>query len=348
MFRPGPQLPPIGTVITQARTCVKCSYSLVGLKSGDRCPECGTPIQGAILRGVPGLADASLGYLKSLAWHAMLVAIGSALGFVGLLWLLGFARVPQVPGLAAVLFGAGTGLWAWGSMGVLVARELPSGTRVNVQEERRGFRQVARAMQWSWPLAGVIAIVLVARLYSSAGAGTPVSAMVWVGVGVIILTCLMAAALLLAQVAFLSSWANDTALADSCVLAPLMMILSIPAGLVVDAVAPTLAGRWLPVFSAPFLLVIGGVFLYTASYWVLPLVRFANLTRWAVRNGHAALDKNRRLSEKIVKRIEDGIHRPGMEKAPAPKAAAPGPEASKPVPASPVADGLYELAPEEP
>lgn len=67
---------PLGTVATD-RPCLKCGYSLRGLKYGGRCPECGHPINRPRVGGgrfSDALAESPLSYLKPLAVGLLLMA----------------------------------------------------------------------------------------------------------------------------------------------------------------------------------------------------------------------------------------------------------------------------------
>ncbi|MFA6046317.1 MAG: hypothetical protein WC718_15135 [Phycisphaerales bacterium] len=361
MFPRRPELPATGVVISQNRPCSRCSYNLVGLKTGDRCPECGTPIVGDILRGVPSMGDAPLPYLESLAKHAKLCAAGMGLNIAGVLWLVGFGGVPEFPPGAALLLAIGSVLWLWGTRGVIVPRSLPPGSKVDTEAEWRGFRHYTRAMQWAWPLAGVVVFVIVGTSAAMAKSGATssvtlgASAMVAtasntgeaVVIGLMATLLITATIMVMLYLSLLAGWAQDTALSNAFTMAPLMLVISIPAGLLVHELVPTLLGKWLVVFSAPFLLVVGTGFVYLASFWILPLVRFAALTSWAVANVNESQAKDRRTTARIVARIEAGKAK-AEGKKPAKKAEKQAKTAGEAGAAAPVDPNLYELAPDEP
>lgn len=356
-----PELPAVGEVISKDRACSRCNYNLIGLKAGARCPECGTPIRGEILRGVPGMGDAPLPYLKALAQHAKLCAWGMGLGLAGVLWLVGFGGVPEFAPGAGLLLSIGSVLWLCGTRGVIVPRSLPPGTRVDTQAEWRRFRVWTRAMQWAWPLAGVGALAitafrtLVAKSPTNSGmtqgASAAVAAAAGTGeaviIGVMAVAVIAATIMVMLYLSFLASWAQDTALSNAFTMAPLMVVISIPAGLLVHALVPTLLGKWLVVFSAPFLVVVGTGFVYLASFWIVPLARFASLAAWAVANVNESQAKDRRTTARIVARVEAAKAKPEVPK----RAKKPDKNANaaiSPTTGPPADPNLYELAPDEP
>jgi hypothetical protein len=68
---PGPAAPP--ATIVGDRACAKCSYNLRGLSADANCPECGTPIQGILLR------NASPDYLATVRLGLTLILNGTLL-----------------------------------------------------------------------------------------------------------------------------------------------------------------------------------------------------------------------------------------------------------------------------
>ena len=76
-------------VITTDRPHEQCDYNLVGLKTGDRCPECGLPIP-ILGAGAPGwvITDAGVAYLERFGLGAVTMAVSVLMLGFGVVWTL--------------------------------------------------------------------------------------------------------------------------------------------------------------------------------------------------------------------------------------------------------------------
>lgn len=341
-----------GEMISQPRPCVRCGYELKGLKTGGRCPECGTPIRSEILRGVPGMTEAPLPYLRELAFGAKACAAGMTVMMVGVLWFAGFMGVPEFPPGATLLLAIGSGLWLWGTRGVIVPRRVPPGSKVDTEQEWKRLRRITRGVQWVLPLAGCVMLLLQASRAAMnatlANSTQPLSAAgpllaaqsraETLVLTLVVLAGLAAITLAFTYIGLLTEWAGDTGLARSLGVAPVMMVLSIPVAIAADFIAPSLASKVALVVVLPMMFIVSGTLLFLGSYWVVPVWRFALLVSWAVKNVMESQAKDRRTTARIVERIETAKAKD--DPTPAAKPAAPA------APNDPGA-GAYELAPKD-
>jgi len=323
--KPAPRGPTvvIGGTVDEHLACSGCGYDLIGLKTADRCPECGAPIRTKV-RFASGMTEAPTAYLARLAHGA------TALGFGGggmLLWGLVLVHAPVIARLipAAGVLLIAAGLWAWGAWRVLENRRTAPGEKANPETEWMGVRRMARWAALLWPLAAVL-VFLGATIATSAAALAPVAVTPVLATpppppsgasgvffafaaGVWALAMLGMIPLAL-HMAYLSDWAQDYQLAMRLRGAPFMLIVSIPVLVLYRAIIPFLMGRWIPLFSWPAAFVLLGAITFCLWFVVIPVGQFVMLCHWARVNARSAIDRDRRAAANIVKRIEAGRAKP--------------------------------------
>lgn len=329
--------------ISEHRQCHRCGYDLFGLRSGDRCPECGVPIRFNPGRVGESMTEAPKGYLLPLAAAAWKLVIGSALGVALSVLLVFLLRGKSVLAPVAAVGAAGSALmWWWGVMGVCKPRRTTQPTTVNLAAEWRWLRWLSRWSQAGWPAAyGLIVVgALLAVGYAKtagpgAGPGPAASAYLIAGAVASVIGFLGLVPLAIFM-SCLADWANDLTLGRRLRMAPFALAGSLPLGLIEIVLIMYSLGRARIVFIMPLIVLFGLGFLLLFGYFSLALYRFAALCTWAVKNSDAASDRDARLGVAIAKRIEEGLAKPGKSEA-APAVRAPGP----PVPIG----ETYDLAP---
>lgn len=307
----------VPVLITEDRLCTRCSYNLKGLKTTERCPECGTPIRPKQVGG-GSMTEAPLPYLERLAvWSSLGVTaagIAFCVGLTGAAFQPGSAGAVIVAGLTALA------AWGWGySVRIITEpRRLGVASNIDPQTEWRAWRSSARWSQWMWGAGFTLLFVAVTAYYGALvrqgppGPNTP--PLVMPGI-VPVATWLGAAALLAAlagliptavHMSFLADWANDITLAMRLRMAPFMLIVSIPVAALFVGVLSLVRSSARMVVILPAIAIVGVGLLVCLGFFVVPLVQFANLCRWAKKNSNQTLDRDRRASAAIVKRIEGG------------------------------------------
>ncbi|MCE7974754.1 MAG: hypothetical protein DYG92_10620 [Leptolyngbya sp. PLA1] len=354
---PGPMIDPRDSIfrrhrpsdpIHEHRQCHRCGYDLIGLKSGDRCPECGVPIRFNPGRVGESMTEAPKAYLTSLAAAAWKLVVGCAAG-VGLSVLLVFLlRGSSTVSMAVAVMAAGSaGLWWWGVMGLCKPRQTTQPTTVNLEQEWKWLRVLSRCSQAGWPVAyglivigTVLAMGFAKRFGPGAGPG-PVSSAYLVAGAVAAVVAFAGLVPLSIFMSCLADWANDLGLGRRLRMAPFALAGSLPLGLIEVVLVMYSLGRARIVFIMPLIVLFGLGFLALFGYFALALYQFAELCTWAVKNSDAASDRDARLGVAIAKRIEDGLSKPkpGSSEADAPSERAPSP----PVRRAP--GDTYDLAP---
>lgn len=326
---PAPPRPTVvaGATVDQHLSCPGCGYDLIGLKVADRCPECGAPIRTKV-RFTSGMTEAPTPYLARLARGATALGVG---GGLMLLWGLVLVHVPAmarwIP-TAGVLLAA-TGLWAWGAWRVLEDRRTAPGEKADPAKEWLGVRRVARWGALLWPLVGML-VFLGATVATSAVALAPVvstpilatptpppsgmSGTLFLAAAAAWLLAMLSVIPLALHMAYLADWAQDYQLAMRLRGAPFMLIVSIPVLAIYRGIIPFLMGKWIPIFSWPAAAVLLGLISLCLWFVVIPVGQFVALCHWARVNARSAIERDRRASSKIVKRIMDAQAKP--EKGP--------------------------------
>lgn len=130
------------------RPCLDCGYNLRGLRSGGRCPECGSPIS-RTTRGDAPLSRMPLSVIRAFRGASWL-AVGCVAAVAGSSWFAFFGSAPPVV-VRAVVISAGLG---WFVAMFLLTPAIPVPQAIS-----RGFteagvtRRIARWAQLGWLLA---------------------------------------------------------------------------------------------------------------------------------------------------------------------------------------------------
>lgn len=348
---PNPFATPVARIITHDRACHRCAYNLKGLKTGDRCPECGTPIRVQRVGG-GSMTEAPMAYLDRLAWWstAGVVLLGATLGFM-----VAAGFMPSGSPITVFLAGGAaltSGLWALAVYRTTEPRRLGEASTINTDEEWRGLRTWTRVLACAAPAGLAIAFVCATVAYgraASAAAGavvTPSPFLAWcmVGAGVLLLAGFVGLFLTGAYWSLLADWANDMALAMSLRAAPFVMLITVPvAALFVFMIGLARATARM-IIVAPAIVIAGAGLLACLWFAGMPFIRFAVLGHWARANQVATLTRDRRASAAIVRRVEDGQAKD--ESLPAVPVHAPSRPQGAFLPRS--GEGSYDLAPPEP
>ncbi len=346
-------------VITAPRRCPKCDYELVGLRVGDRCPECATPIRGGkITFAETTMGSAPVSYLRGLALGANAFAYGFiamlAAGLTGIaraVWnTLGAATPGDPPWPEAIVALVGALGVALGTMRVTRQRQLEAVGDEKLSAEFLYRRRAARVMAFGWLVAagGALALVL-APLSSKAAAALLLTS----GRPLLVIGLIVGIAGLIPLASWLRhlcEWAGDTALAERFkILILWMLVAALPTSLAL-LLTPTIGWGPMRTASGLFAWIIAGI----AWLWIFLFFHwFASLCRWAVDNRIEMLAVDARRTERIAKRIEENKARQEREQAEQAAAAVKAKrgielQAAMHPPEIPLAhDAPYELAPDD-
>ncbi|CAG0955143.1 hypothetical protein PHYC_00421 [Phycisphaerales bacterium] len=304
-------------VIVEDRLCTRCSYNLKGLKTTDRCPECGNPIRPRQVGG-GNMTEAPLPYLDRLATWA-----GIGVAAAGVVFVMMLAGAAFKPGNAALLATSGltafAALW-WGYAVRVVTepRRLGVASNINTETEWKRWRYLTRWSQWLWGVGFTLVFVAATALHgalalqNAAGPSTTgfvmpaiVTASAMVGTAALLLAFagLIPTAVYLS---FLADWANDISLAMRLRMAPFMLLISLPVGAFFMILLSMVRSTARMIIIAPAIAIVGAGLLVCLGFFIVPLIQFAILCHWARKNSTQALDRDRRASAAIVRRVEDG------------------------------------------
>ncbi|MEX2218868.1 MAG: hypothetical protein WD749_08915 [Phycisphaerales bacterium] len=274
-------------IVDTDRPCGRCGYSLRGLPTNGKCPECGLPIGHRARKGArrfaDNLTDAPLMYLKTLAWGAGLLAVCSVVAAVGLSVLVRTGS----PVAAAVAGAASIGWWT----GVFICtaqRPIDVGTLRDVFLESVPLRWTNRVLQSAWPAAAV-------AYFAATRAPAPMDEVFgWAGLMLQIIA-LIGLIPLSVQLSSLGDWAGDTGLADRFRLAASLLaifgVVAVASAIVRKA---ELEGIWLAVRIAGIWAWLGMV--CVELLFLFCLYQLANISVWAIRNSVTAHEVATRIA----------------------------------------------------
>jgi len=311
-------------------TCSHCKYSLRGLRSGGRCPECGTPIAFRRRRHRldDHLTDAFPHYLKTLAVGCWLMFAGALLTG-GLLML---TRAASSPAFAAA--AGTTGVFWWVGVWIVTRpRETPTIPRAELEQEWLRFRWIARFSQIGWAVSGVAMCGLIfatrAAITSAAMNVLPYTptasvrsfeSLAYLGnfaglIGLIPLCVILAG---------LADWAGHDSLGDrfraSAYLVTIGTVATALALPVVLAKNSTLFG---PVALTVFAVFVVGflAFVFGMGMLLLSLAQLAGMSLWAINNAETRAESDRRIAERRhdhAERLAERSAKAGANPAPPP------------------------------
>lgn len=308
-------MPPIapnatpGDLIDQDLACLGCGYSLKGLRTSARCPECGRAISDKAARpafsGDDSLVDAPIGYLRFLALGCTLMMVGSLATLITL-------RRAWMDQSQLWTFTAATATLIW-LLGVFIVTEPRRSSLTNTPETRRAWlrtRWAIRILYLAWP-ASVLAVFIgirfsLAGLASmNAGQGPGLSAYAPhadAAAGILALIGIAASIPLCILLTDLAEWARNENLGERFRSAAWGLSFG---GLVILA-CQALWGRLGPL---NFILVVGRVFAALAFVvglvlMLISLIQLAFTALWAIRNAHEAGTIEQRRAERRARELE--------------------------------------------
>lgn len=329
-----------GELMPEDAICAKCSYSLRGLKSGGRCPECGTPFAGGRRRQYfnDTMTDAPVQYLRVLAAGCWMLAIGGVVCSV-CLWA-GYPSNPYVLG-TGVLAAC---VWWVGVFIVTAPRQTVARGRAELKAEWRRARPFALVGQAGWlgacALFAAAAVLHEIAINNAATVGmalivTPqersLRTLAWLaymlGIAGQVPLCLI--------LADLSDWASNTTLGDRFRDSAWMICAGVP--LFFGALGIYSATPGLRAGPMGFVLVITMILSALAMVigsliFLAGLIRLAGMSLWAVSNAITGFQRDERLAERQREHEEELAARvwtvppspiagtPSRESPPAPRA----------------------------
>jgi predicted RNA-binding Zn-ribbon protein involved in translation (DUF1610 family) len=303
-----------GELIVDDRACVTCNYDLKGLRTGQKCPECGTVIKGGRARRSDSLTDAPLGYLRALRLGALMMAGGS----VGacLFTFLTYASQNVFVSLAAL--GA-AGAW-WAGVWIVTSKERHNPAAGKAPADgAHVLRVVNRVLQSGWVVAVLLLVVacfvrLSAVQARAAATGalnssnpffslsTLAGNLEWVH-GLVLPVCLLTLIPVALHVGRIAQWAEDDELKTRMVLVAWGIGIGGPLGWFGMAIAKTMPSGLALVFA------VGRVFglLMLIASWVAFLwgmLTLASIAAWAVANAVTRIESEGRLAERLARHYE--------------------------------------------
>lgn len=298
-----------GELIDQEITCPGCGYSLKGLLTTARCPECGRAISGGrarpVFSGDDALVHAPPGYLRLLALGCTLMMAGGISTALMLrhAWLARSQVSSITAGVAAIA-------WLLGVWIVTEPRRSGLGDTADLRRAWRFTRWAIRLLYLAWP-AATLSVFIGIRLHlagiasSNAGQGpglgiyvhqADLASAVFAVIGI---TGSLPLAILLAD---LADWARNEGLAERFRIVAWAMAFAIVVLPLSQLPVRGLGGLTAMVMLARALggiALIGGMVLFLAC-----LVQLAVNALWAIRNAHEAGSIEQRRAERRARELE--------------------------------------------
>ncbi|MBX3385141.1 MAG: hypothetical protein KF768_01070 [Phycisphaeraceae bacterium] len=276
------------TVILDDRVCAGCGYSLKGLRTDGKCPECGRAIRrpSSRLSAADDFTHAPLAWLRAFSTSAQCAFFGYLL-FVGC-WIACAVFGSRVPAIWGLMFFPGL-LLVWGVIGLTQPRPvMPSATRPPGREwfKRRIAARVC-SLGWLIMTAGTIGHLAV----------FPTGVMHGVSVAITYLGFAVAIVGLAALFAYLSEiadWANDIALVFKLRAA----IWIVGGGGIAYLLAVAIVAMGVSFFEVIVLSFCALAALTGTFVTALSLYRVVSLSKWAMLNQLTDRARTDRLKEK--------------------------------------------------
>ncbi len=335
-------------------TCLKCDYSLVGLRVGGKCPECGTiiaPPKSSATRD-DHMTDAPIPYLKGMAAGYLFMMLGG----VGMI---GFSIAARHYAEAWLMVAGTLAAGAWWAGVFVVTQPRRSAVRpyAEMVAEWKRTRLANRISQAIWPLAFALAATAMfvhqASINAALASGTmPVGMMGAMSKGVVALyslagLCVLAASLglvpLCIQLSDIADWSGDTGLGNRLRVAAWGLAFGVPT-VTLGPLAASIAGMpqtILVVLNIIFVLAI--ITLVGCSLLFLScLFSQCGMAFWAVRNSITGRERDIRVATRKAERYDEIVSR---QMASAPVEPALSPSDTVPVLKTPRAPGVKPKGP---
>ncbi len=294
--------------IAEDRLCPGCEYNLRGLRVGDRCPECGVPISGVRPRGTDDkILSVPMSYLQGLSASATGLMLSGPLLLVCITLLVFLWHHAEAVIIAAFLLLAGA-VWAISSYLLCKPRILAKVPEDAARQTSFILRTGARGTQALWPAGAAMLLQGLHAFHQSAKAFLPTSVgtQIFVLLGCLLLCiAIVGSGLLCVWMASLADWAKDHDLAGKLRGAGLGVSLAGPLSVGCFLLSPLLGGGTLSFITVTMSVVFTLWFLYACFSLMLALYRFSSVAKWTSLSAKARLERDRRLSAKIVGRIEN-------------------------------------------
>lgn len=297
-------------------TCLKCGYSLQGLRVGGKCPECGTiiaPPKSSATRD-DHMTDAPIPYLKGMAGGYFLMMAGG----IGMIVTAFVARGAIAPwSMIAGTLAAG----AWWAGVFVVTQPRRSAVRpyADMIAEWKRTRLTNRVSQALWLLAFVFAAcgmfvhqaaLAAANLVGPIG-NTPAGVMALYSFAAL---CSFGASLglvpLCVQLSDLADWAGDTSLGNRLRVAAWGLAFGVPTVTLAPFISmigilPTTLVAILNILVVLAMLTLVGCSLV----FLTCLFSQCSMAFWAVRNSITGRERDIRVAAKKAKRYDDIVSR---------------------------------------
>lgn len=311
-----PSSPLQGELIAEDRLCGTCNYNLKGLRTSQRCPECGTVIKGRRrTRNADVFTDAPLGYLRTLRLGALLMAGGSLAAAALTFATYGTANV--LIALAGVLAAAAWWVGVW----IVTGPERHNATvAVPPIDTSRILRIINRTLQCVWVIsltfllaAAVSKLSAMQARAATAGSLTTgnafftfasIAARLETIHAVTLPICLLTLVPVALHVGRLAEWAEDDDLKNRMVLVAWGIGLGAPLGGYGSLLASILPSGLALFFSVGRAF---GILMLLVSWlaFLWGMLSLASMCAWAVSNAETTLETEARLARKLAKHYQD-------------------------------------------
>jgi len=282
---------PPSELIADDRTCAGCGYSLNGLRTDGKCPECGRPIRRPRTEARFGdqMVQAPLGWLRGYARATLLLGLGGwtlALSVLAWTWTLSW--------IAGVTALAGAAAW---TAGVFLSTRPRPRTKMTVVDPRQEWvvmRLWARVSQPAWIFAVLITLAAQAAEKSDTWIIAPIVACVLVGV-------VGWWPLMIVQ-SNLAYWASDTDLAGKLRNSPWIVVIGQGLGMMVLYV---IGQGWCAgmLGSVLFFGAWAGMILFSLGYVLASLWQLWRMAHWVTLN-HIGNDmRDERLRRRATRAV---------------------------------------------